>query len=138
MIKRRRRGEVRILFPWEGKGGLRRWLGLGKMRPFLWVFVVLAFVWVVGTRERHSAGIRTTRARLLQVRSAIDAYMAENSGECPSKLSLVAPHAAGQRVPPDAWGRPFRLICPSDRPGYDYELMSDGPDGKPGGLDRIE
>jgi general secretion pathway protein G len=41
-------------------------------------------------------------------------------------------------TPSDAWGRPLRLICPSGRPGYEYELMSDGPDGEPGGLDRIE
>lgn len=137
-MRRLRRGEVRILFPWEGKGGLRRWLGLGRMRPFLWAFVVLGFVWVVGARERSAAGVRTTRVRLLQVRQGIDVYMAENNGDCPKRLSDIAQHMAGNTVPVDAWGRPFRLICPSQRPGFDYELMSDGPDGKPGGLDRIE
>ena len=137
-MKRLHRGELRILFPWEGKGGLRRWLGLGKIRPFLWVFFVLGFVWIVGARERRAAGVRTTRVGLQHVRQAIDVYMAENKGECPTQLSLVAPYIAGGRIPRDAWGRPLRLICPSQRPGYDYELMSDGPDGKPGGLDRIE
>jgi general secretion pathway protein G len=38
----------------------------------------------------------------------------------------------------DAWGRPFRLVCPSRREGVAYDLSSDGPDGEPGGLDRIE
>jgi hypothetical protein len=137
-MKRLQRGETRILFPWEGKGGLRRWLGLGKIQPFFWGLVVLGFVWVVGARERHAAGVRTTRVGLLQVRRAIDIYMAENNGDCPENLSLVAPHIAGGQIPRDAWGRPFRFACPSHRPGYDYELMSDGPDGKPGGLDRIE
>ncbi len=113
-------------------------MGLGRIRPFLWGALVIGFVWVVGARERKAAGLRTTRARLLQVRHAIDVYMADNDGSCPKKLSLVAQYGGFEKVPTDAWGRSFRFICPSQRPGYDYELMSDGPDGKPGGLDRIE
>jgi hypothetical protein len=137
-MKRLGRGDVRILFPWEGKGGLRRWLGLGRMRPFFWAFLVLAFVWVVFARERRASGLRTTRVHLLEVRQAIDMYMAENGGACPAALASVAPYTPHERLPSDAWGQPFRFICPSERPGHDYELMSDGPDGKPGGLDRIE
>jgi hypothetical protein len=29
-------------------------------------------------------------------------------------------------------------VCPSRREGLAYDLSSDGPDGEPGGLDRIE
>lgn len=137
-MKRLSRADVRVLFPWEGKGGLRRWLGLGRMRPFLLTFMVIGFVWVVGARERRATGLRTSRERLLEVRQGIDRFMAENGGECPSSLSKVAEYMPREEIPLDAWGRPFRLICPSSRPGYDYELMSDGPDGEPGGLDRIE
>lgn len=137
-MKRLRRGDVRILFPWEGKGGLRRWLGLGRMRPFIWAGLVIGFVWVVGARERAATGLRTTRVGLLELRQAIDLFMAENKGECPASLGDVKQYLPSQELPVDAWGRPFRFICPSSRPGYDYELMSDGPDGKPGGLDRIE
>lgn len=137
-MKRLIRADVRVLFPWEGKGGLRRWLGFGRMRPFLWAFMLLGFVWVVGARERRATGLRTSRERLLEVRQGIDRFMAENDGACPPSLSKVSEYMPREEVPPDAWGRPFRLICPSSRPGYDYELMSDGPDGQPGGLDRIE
>ena len=138
MAKKLGRADARILFPWEGKGGFRRWLGLGKMRPFLWAFFVIGFVWLVAVRERSATGIRTTRVSLLETRRAIDLYMAENKAQCPKTLASVAQYLAGERMLSDAWGRPLRLVCPSERPGYDYELMSDGPDGKPGGLDRIE
>jgi hypothetical protein len=74
----------------------------------------------------------------LDVRRAVDRFMAEHEGKCPPNLAAVADHGAFDEPPPDAWGRSLRLLCPSGRPGYDYELMSDGPDGKPGGLDRIE
>jgi hypothetical protein len=111
---------------------------LGKMRPFLWVALVVTFVWTVGARERRATGLRTTRISLLETRRAIDVYMAENKAECPKRLTDILPYIAGGKVPNDAWGRPLRFVCPSARPGYDYELMSDGPDGKPGGLDRIE
>jgi len=137
-MRRLARTDVRVLFPWEGKGGLRRWLGLGRMRPFFLVFLVLSFVWVVGSRERRATGLRTSRERLLEVRQGIDRFMAENNGECPASLSQVAEFMPRAELSSDAWGRPFRFICPSPRPGYDYELMSDGPDGEPGGLDRIE
>ena len=135
---RSRRGEKRIFFPWEGTGGIRRWLGLTRAGPFLVALGLIAFVWIVGARERHQAGVRTTRVRLLDVRRAVDRYMAEHEGQCPQNLRQVVDYGAFDTTPTDAWGRPLRLICPSGRPGYDYELMSDGPDGKPGGLDRIE
>ena len=41
-------------------------------------------------------------------------------------------------LPDDAWGRPLRFLCPSRREGIAYDLSSDGPDGEPGGLDRIQ
>jgi len=113
-------------------------LGLTRVGPFLVALAVIGFVWIVGARERHAAGLRTTRVRLLDVRLAVDRYMAEHEGKCPSNLGQVVEYGPFDEVPTDAWGRSFRLICPSGRPGYDYELMSDGPDGKPGGLDRIE
>ena len=128
----------RILFPWEARGGLRRWLALGQIRPFaLGAVVLLSMLWI-GAREREHSGTRQTRARLEAVRVAVSSYMAEHDGKCPADLDATAAFASFERAPRDAWGRPFRLVCPSRRPGYAYELSSDGPDGQPGGLDRIE
>ncbi|HLV64179.1 MAG TPA: type II secretion system protein GspG [Polyangiaceae bacterium] len=108
------------------------------MRPILLAIGVVAFIGVVASREQRKAGIRETRATLLGVRKALDAYLADNDGACPPSLEGVLDYATFESVPVDAWGRPLRLICPGRREGERYELSSDGPDGKPGGLDRIE
>jgi general secretion pathway protein G len=137
-MRKSRASDKRIFFPWEGRGGLIRRLRLGRVRPVLLAFVAIAFVVAVGIRERRRAGVRQTQATLLGVRQAVDAYMAEHDGGCPAELTTVADYGNFKEVPRDAWGRPLRLVCPGRREGSAYELMSDGPDGKPAGLDRIE
>jgi general secretion pathway protein G len=137
-MKLRRPTDQRIFFPWERRGGLRRRLGLGRARPVLLVLLLLGFVVWVGARERTRAGVRQTRATLLHVRKAVDAYVADHDGACPPSLAAVAPYGKFSEPPTDAWGRPLRLVCPARHEGARYELLSDGPDGKPGGLDRIE
>jgi general secretion pathway protein G len=36
-------------------------------------------------------------------------------------------------VPPDPWGRPYVYRTPGAKPGYEFELVSLGRDGKQGG-----
>lgn len=127
-----------IFFPWERRGGLRRLLGTGRVRPVLSVVMLLAFVVLVGSRERRQSGVRQTRATLVSMRHAVDAYMAENQGSCPPGLEKVLDYSSFKTLPSDAWGNSLRLVCPARRADERYELLSDGPDGKPGGLDRIE
>jgi general secretion pathway protein G len=43
------------------------------------------------------------------------------------------PYLKGEKVPEDPWGRPFIYRSPSQRPGHDYDLLSLGPTGQPGG-----
>jgi general secretion pathway protein G len=40
------------------------------------------------------------------------------------------PYLKGEGVPQDPWGRPFVYRMPSQRPGHDYDLYSDGPTGQ--------
>jgi general secretion pathway protein G len=127
----------RILFPWEGRGGLRRFFELGRIRPILIVLGILGFVLFIAMRERRAAGIRRTRATLMSVRPAIDAYMADHGGACPKGLGELRAYARFKDVPSDAWGKELRLICPAEKYGQSYVLESGGPDGQPGGLDRI-
>lgn len=138
MKPRRRLTEKRIFFPWEGRGGVLRRLRLGRVRPLVLVLLVGAFFFAIALRERRAAGTRLTRARLLSVRHALDGYLADHEAQCPRALNDVTPYAKFEQVPTDAWGRPLRLVCPGRREDSAYELMSDGPDGLPGGLDRIE
>jgi general secretion pathway protein G len=128
----------RIRFPWERRGGLRSLLMLGRVGPVLVVLSVLAFIIVLGVRERHSAGVRQTRATMIGVRRAIDAYRADNDGACPSGLDKLAAYGNFKETPTDAWGHALRFTCPARREGEAYQLSSDGPDGEPGGLDRVE
>ena len=129
----------RILFPWEGRGGLRRFIELGRIRPIASGLAAAALLVLIGVSEHREAGIRRTRATLLGVRPAIEAYMADHDAGCPPTLSVLPDQYARFKEPPtDAWGQQLRLICPADKLGKSYVLESGGPDGEPGGLDRIQ
>ena len=135
----KREADRRILFPWEGRGGLRRFIELGRVRPIALGAVVLTTLLTIGVREHRQAGVRRTRATLLGVRTAIDAYMADHDGGCPPALATLSEQYARFKEPPtDAWGHQLRLICPAEQQGKSYVLESAGPDGVPGGLDRIQ
>ena len=43
------------------------------------------------------------------------------------------PYLKGEKVPEDPWGRPFVYRSPSQRPAHEYDLLSLGPTGQPGG-----
>ena len=43
------------------------------------------------------------------------------------------PYLKGENVPEDPWGRPFIYRSPGQRPGHEYDLLSLGPTGQPGG-----
>lgn len=134
----RRAGETRIFFPWEGRGGLRRYFAFGRVRPLIYAGLIVGTLVWIGVRERRDSGIRQTRATLLDMRRAVDAFIADHDGACPESVEAARVYARLESPAVDAWGRPLRLLCPSDVPGQKYELMSDGPDGHPGGLDRIQ
>ena len=138
MMARSRSPASSILFPWEGRTGLTRFLRAHRVRPIVFLVLALTLFGVIASRERKSSGIRQTRATLLALRPALDAYLAENDGACPGSLDRVLDYSSFRKAPLDAWGQPLRLVCPGRREGERYELSSDGPDGEPGGLDRIE
>jgi general secretion pathway protein G len=127
-----------IFLPWERRVGVLRRLGLSRLRRILLAIAVLAVIVVIGVRERHKTGERATRAAIVVVRRGLDAYRADHEGKCPRQLEDLGTLGYLADVPDDAWGRPLRLVCPSRREGAPYDLSSDGPDGEPGGLDRIE
>jgi general secretion pathway protein G len=134
----RKTGAQGIYLPWERRRGIARTLGLGRLRPFFLALVALSILVLVGVRERRRTGERSTRASLLVVRHALDAYRADHDGKCPKQLEELETARYLRELPDDAWGHPLRLACPSRREGVAYDLSSDGPDGEPGGLDRIE
>jgi len=135
----KRANDRRILFPWEGRGGLRRVIEMGRVRPIAVGLGIATLLVLIGLHEHREAGIRRTRATLLGMRPAIEAYMADHEGACPPALSALQDQYARFKEPPgDAWGHQLRLICPADGLGKSFVLESAGPDGVPGGLDRIQ
>lgn len=138
-MARRRTTERTVFLPWERRSGLFRGVGLTRVKPLLVALTVVLAFGAIGLRERQRAAVRSTRATLLVARRAIDAYRAENAGACPSAemTDLVAKGFLTAQLQ-DAWGGPLRLVCPSRRADRSYDLSSDGPDGIPGGLDRVE
>ncbi len=127
-----------VYLPWERRGGFIRRLGLSRVRPFFLVLVAIVLLVVITVRERQRAAQRSTRAAILVVRQAIDAFRADHEGRCPRALAELSAGRYIARLPDDAWGRSLRLLCPSRIEGIPYQVVSDGPDGEPGGLDRIE
>jgi len=138
-MARRRSGERTVFLPWERQGGLVRRLGLGRLRVAAAIVASVLALLLLGRRERKLSRERSTRATLLVVRRGVDAYRADHEGQCP-KGSFDELVARGYlaHAPVDAWGRGLRLTCPSRRPDRPYDLLSDGPDGEPWGLDRVE
>jgi hypothetical protein len=137
-VARKQSAKTRIFFPWEKHRGISRWIGFGRLRPILAFALLLAAILVIAGRERRQAGTRQTRAILQQTELAVEAYVAEHDGGCPADAQDVVTHMKRQVLPRDAWGQPPRVICPSRQVGVGFEVMSDGPDRIPGGLDRIE
>ena len=123
----------RIFLPWENERGVR---GVSVPRIVRVLALILAVVAVVALfrREEEKAGIRATRASITTLWSATRSYRADHAGACPRELSELVAGGYVRRVPFDAWGNAFRLECTES----EIRVLSDGPDGLPYGLDRVE
>ncbi len=112
---------------------VRRWVCIA-----LFLAVLLALVLVVDVREEHAADKRVTRAAIGVVFDATLAYRADHERACPSDSRAL--YAAGytKTFLSDAWGKPLRIICPGRKDPRGFDVVSDGPDGEPLGLDRVE
>ena len=143
----RRKSDSKVFFPWEKKRGLFGLVGRARTRLVLGTLFVVGSVAFVHHREERAAGVRATRATITTVTSAVLAYRADHGGNCPRELGELVAGGYAHELPLDAWGRPLRLECghdtaavspprPTDPLGF--HVSSDGPDGVPGGLDRVE
>ncbi len=135
-MARRRSREQTIFFPWERRGGLLRpWL---RSRPLLAGLAMVVLLLLLGMRERRRTGERSTRATIVVVREAIDAYRADHGRRCPPSLDVLRQQGYLSIAPVDAWGRRLELTCPGRRNRQGYDLVSKGPRGDLRGLDRVE
>jgi general secretion pathway protein G len=134
----RRRRDPRVFFPWERRRGLLGLLGRARIRLVLFGSLAATLLYVLHVREDRAAGVRATRATLTTAGRAVATYRAAHGGSCPRGMEEVVVAGYAREEPVDAWGRPLRLQCPGRRDPSGFDLSSDGPDGLPGGLDRVE
>ncbi len=134
----RRRPESRVFFPWERKRGTLGLIGRTRARIVIGVILALAAIILLRRREERLASIRATRATITTAGRAIASYRADHAGACPRDLGELVNGGYASDAPIDAWGRPLHLACPGRHDPRGFDLSSDGPDGDPGGLDRVE
>lgn len=99
--------------------------------------------------QEEEARIKTTRTQIRALENALDSFKLDNgfypstdqglealikkpeTGRIPTKWREGG-YLKPARIPKDAWGRDFIYISPGNE-GRDYEIISYGPDGEPGG-----
>ena len=138
MIFRSRKTEPNVYLPWERKRGIVGRLARTRVRQVLLVVALLVSVFLLRRREEHSASIRATRASITSAHRHVAAFRGDHPGECPKQWNDLVAQGYARRTPTDAWGRPLRLVCPGRRDPQGVDVLSDGPDGLPYGLDRVE
>jgi general secretion pathway protein G len=133
-----KRPEPRVFFPWERRQGFRSLLGRTRARQTLAAAVALVVVVVLGRREQFGSDVRSTRATITMAMKAVEEWRADHDRGCPSSLADLVSGGYLHQVPRDAWGRPLRVVCPGRKDAHGFDVSSDGPDGEPGGPDRVE
>jgi general secretion pathway protein G len=133
-----KRDEAKVFFPWEKRRGVRALLRRGRSRQALLVAASVGAFLLLRERERHAGEVRATRATITMTLGAVGAWRADHDRTCPNTLADLVSGGYLHQLPRDAWGRPLRVTCPGRRDPRGFDISSDGPDGQPGGLDRVE
>ncbi len=83
----------------------------------------------------EEAKVKATRVQMKSIEEALKLYRLQHGAYPKTLAELAKPDANGKRyldrVPKDAWGRDFVYLYPGVH--GDYDLVSYGADGKPGG-----
>ena len=89
--------------------------------------------------------VQVARAQIDSIEKALDQYRLDvrryPSPEEGLEALVARPASASnwngpylrKAVPADPWGRPYLYRSPGSKPGYDFEVVSFGRDGKAGG-----
>jgi general secretion pathway protein G len=133
-----RRNEPRVFFPWEKRRGLRSLFGRGRARQTLVVLGAASVFVILQVRERRAAEVRATRAEITTADKAVSAWRADHERACPGSVADLVSGGYLHQAPRDAWGHPLRVSCPGRTDPLGFDVTSDGPDGEPWGMDRVE
>jgi general secretion pathway protein G len=132
------REQPKVFFPWEKRKGLRSVFRGARVRQVLLLVVGIVVFAFLQHRELRASQVRATRAEITTAIRAIAAWRADHDHLCPSSISDLVSSGYVSDLPRDAWGRVLRVTCPGRKDPQGFDVSSDGPDGDPGGLDRVE
>jgi general secretion pathway protein G len=135
---RSRRNEPKVFFPWERRRGLRSLFVRARGGQALVVVCVVVGFWALSHRERKASEVRATRTEITSTIRAIGAWRADHDRACPGSLADLVSGGYLTELPRDAWGRLLRVSCPGRKDPRGFDVSSDGADGEPRGLDRVE
>jgi general secretion pathway protein G len=132
------REKPKVFFPWERRRGLRTVFRRARVRQGLLIAGSVVVFVLLRQRELRASEVRATRAAITTADQAISAWRADHDRPCPSSLTDLVSGGYLPELPRDAWGRLLRVTCPGRKDPQAFDVSSDGPDGEPGGLDRVE
>src|SRR5690606_30337350 len=79
--------------------------------------------------------VKTAKQGATEIRKAVQLWLIENGGECPSVSQLKKDGVLDKGgTSDDPWGKPFSIKCE----GTEVYVLSNGPDTKKGTDDDIE
>ena len=133
-----RRDEPKVFFPWERRRGVRSLFMRARGRQALIVVCGVVSFGVLSHVERRSSEVRATRVQITNTQSAVGAWRADHDHSCPGSLADLVSGGYLSELPRDAWGRLLRVSCPGRKDPRGFDVSSDGADGEPRGLDRVE
>lgn len=141
---RSRRADEGVEFAWERRRRWLTWLSVGHARGFVGAGAAVLCVAGAVSVSDHQRRVHATRAAIVSVQRATEAFRADH-GRCPSGVAeLVNPPEGSQgpahylaQVRLDGWGREFLFTCPGRKFTTSADVVSGGPEGT-FGLERVE
>ena len=88
-------------------------------------------------RSAIDGQIQVARVQIRDLEAMVFRHRLANSGECPS-LALWLEDKTLKAEPKDPWGHPLSIVCPGEHGEGGADIVSLGPDGRPGTKDDIE
>lgn len=143
-MSQRRRPERVVEFTWERRNRWWSWLSVRHARALIGAVVAVSALLLAVSVNAHTRRVHATRASIVSVQRATEAFRADH-GRCPSGVAeLVRPPEGSRgarrylaRARVDAWGRDFLYTCPGGKFPASADVVSGGPEGS-FGLDRVE
>ena len=131
-------------FTWERRRRWFAWASVRHARGLVGAAVAIFAVSGAVSVSDHERRVHATRAAIVSVQRATEAFRADHA-RCPSGVAeLVNPPEGTAGAPRylaqvrlDGWGREFLYTCPGGKFPASADVVSGGPEGS-FGLDRVE